>query len=124
MSIERRFTPAPVQPVSTEWTTADDIFLKSYFIAEAGMYLPQHSHEYDHTTIIASGAIEVWEDGAHKGEFAAPAMMLIKARTKHLFKVMRPATMIICAHNAARPEVAKVVEAWEIAGTAPQPDHS
>ena len=124
MSTDRVFLRAPEQPVSTEWVTADDIFLKSYFIAEPGMYLPQHSHRYDHTTVIASGAIEVWQDDAYDGIYEAPRMILIRAGTKHLFKVLKAGTTILCIHNASRPEVAAVIAEHEIAGTAPQHDHT
>ncbi len=108
---------APDQPIETDMVTADDIFLKSIFVKDANIYLPQHSHRYDHTTILAVGSIDVWRENAYAGRHTAPAMLFIPANTKHLFKTLVPGTLIICAHNALRSDVAAVIEEHDPTGS-------
>lgn len=102
------FREAPDQPVETEWTTADDVYVKQITVEGAGVYLPQHSHRYAHSTCVAVGNVRVWKDNEFLGEFAAPKLILIEAETKHLFQTLTEHTVILCIHNAARPDVAAV----------------
>lgn len=97
-----------------EWTTADEVFVKLHHFPAAGSLVPQHVHKYDHTTVVATGAVKVWEDYRDKGIVTAPATILIRAGTRHLFKTLEDNTTILCIHNAMRPDVAAVIEEHEI----------
>lgn len=93
----------------TDFTIADDVFVKHIPIPVAGSIVPQHAHCYDHVTFVASGAIYAWADGKPLGKYAAPRAIVIKAGVKHIFQTLEHDTVILCIHNAARPDVAAVV---------------
>jgi len=90
------------QPVSVEIKMADDVFIKSYHVEKAETWMPQHSHAYDHTSMIARGAVRVWRDGFLMGDFIAPKGIMIEAHTKHMFMTLQDDTIIYCIHNISR----------------------
>lgn len=86
------------QPPIVEFT-ADGIFIKQMDIAKAFSYVPQHSHTYDHTTLLAVGSASVWKDGEYLGDFTAPDAIMIPANTKHIFKTLVDNTVFYCIHK-------------------------
>ena len=62
-------------------------------IPKAGTYVPQHSHTYDHLSLLASGAMRAWCDGVHLGDFHAPAEIRIVAHAKHIFMALADETI-------------------------------
>lgn len=89
--------------------TADEVFIKHLYLAEANSYVPQHAHRYDHTTFVAAGAVAVWRDGVYDGEHHAPSPLFIRAGVKHMFKTLTDRTVLLCIHNGSRPDVAAVL---------------
>ena len=92
------------QPASVEIFASDDIFIKTMGPLAAGTLVPQHSHEFDHVSLLAVGAIEVWiadvnEPLALLGRFEAPRAIEIKAGRKHLFQALVDGTLVCCIHN-------------------------
>lgn len=94
--------PLIEQPHQVDIKMADDVFIKQIVVANPETYLPQHSHAYDHTSMIALGAVRVWEGGDCKGDFTAPCGLTIKACVKHMFMTLVPNTIIYCIHNVSR----------------------
>jgi len=89
----------PVDLPEVEFAMADGTFIKQMYLKDAGMFVPQHSHTYDHTSMLAVGSIRVWCDGDLVGDFNAPKPIDIKAGTKHTFKSLEPNTLVYCIHN-------------------------
>jgi len=87
------------QPESLEFTCADAVFVKQMSLPKKGMTVPQHSHTYDHTTFLATGALQVIRDGVDFGVFHAPVPIFIPAKTKHLLIAMADDTLAYCVHN-------------------------
>lgn len=87
------------QPYGIEIYEADGIWLKQMVFAKADVWVPQHSHAYDHLTMLVTGAIKVWKDGVFDAEYRAPVGIHIKAGVKHLFHVIEVPTVIWCVHN-------------------------
>lgn len=87
------------QPPIWERTTPDGVFIKQMYLKDANTLIPQHSHVYDHTSMLARGSVRVWEDGVLKGDFQAPYPLFIKARVKHTFQSLEPETLIYCIHR-------------------------
>lgn len=85
-----------------EFTIQDDIFIKQMYLKDAGMYVPQHSHSYDHASMLASGAIRVWQNDELVGDFKAPIPINIKAGIKHTFMSLEPGTVVYCIHRTDR----------------------
>lgn len=85
-----------------EFTIQDDIFIKQMFMDRAGIYVPQHSHSYEHASMLASGSVRVWQDDVLIGDFKAPIPINIPARVKHRFMSLEPNTVVYCIHRIDR----------------------
>jgi quercetin dioxygenase-like cupin family protein len=93
--VEPKFT----DPTEVEWQTADGVFVKQIHVRNAGSFLRQHAHSHDHTTVIAHGAVFVWQDGKLDKQYQAPALLMIKAGVWHTFMALRDDTVILCVHR-------------------------
>lgn len=96
--------PAAEQPPDHVEFTADGVFVKQMLIPRAGTIIPQHSHAYEHLSMLALGSVRVWKDGVFDREYTAPEGILIPANVKHTFQSLEDATIIFCIHNVARSE--------------------
>lgn len=110
------FERAIDQPPVVEIHMADDIFIKQMLITKAGTYIPQHSHAYDHTSMLAVGSVRVWVDGIIKGDFKAPTGILIEKGTKHTFLSLEDNTIVYCIHNLMRSDAVEVLEEHHLVG--------
>jgi quercetin dioxygenase-like cupin family protein len=102
--------PAAEQPYGVELHMADDVFVKQMAIPRKGTYVPQHSHVYGHTSMLAKGSIRVWKDGVLDRDYAAPTGLFIEAGVKHTFLSLEDDTVVYCIHNLSRSEVIQVLE--------------
>lgn len=103
-----------IEPKVLEFYLADDVFIRSGTFEETGSRIPQHSHEYDHTTFIANGAVEVWCNKLYLGEFKAPCGFLIEKHKKHTFVTTQPNTTILCIHNISRNGMIEIHDLHEL----------
>lgn len=106
------------QPVSEEFACVDDIFVKTMPINQAGLYVPQHAHEYHHISFVARGSVLAWKDGVCMGVFAAPKAIFIEAGAKHTFQSLEPDTLILCIHNT-HGEGISIIEEHQLVGSEP-----
>ena len=109
-----RYTRHPDQPTTTDIKLVDGVFMKMMHFRYADMIVPQHAHEYEHLSFIASGAVRVWADDRLMGEFVAPVPIVIKARVKHRFLTLVPGTTVLCIHNADRAEDVAIHEEHQL----------
>ena len=86
------------QPIETNISICEGLFVKHAIFAE-GTFIPQHSHAFEHLSVIATGAVRVWKDGVLLGDYIAPAGVVIEARAKHLFLALAPWTTVLCVHR-------------------------
>lgn len=100
----------PVQPVGRDFALADGIAIKQMALPAAGMLVPQHSHRYDHTSMLAVGAVQVWADNQDLGRFDAPCPIFIKAGVKHTVLSLEANTVIYCIHRVDRTGSIEVLE--------------
>lgn len=102
------FVRAPEQPIETDLSIANGLFVKSYLVPKAMTYLPQHTHAYDHVTVVAAGSVQIWVNKAYRGQFVAPATFLVEAGQAHLFMTSANDTVLLCIHRVGadgEPEV-------------------
>lgn len=99
-----------VELPDVEFTIQDGIFIKQMYLDRAGLYVPQHSHKYDHASMLASGSVRLWKDGELAGDFKAPTPINITAGTKHTFMSLEPNTVIYCIHRTDRHGIVEVDE--------------
>ena len=85
----------PTEIIST--FEVDDIWGKIYRVPQ-GYFVPQHSHEHDHITLLIEGSMEVWIEEKYEGRFVAPASLGILKGRRHTFKTLAPTTFC-CLHN-------------------------
>ena len=107
---------AAEQPISTEIRMADGVFTKSMVVRRAGTVIPQHSHRFDHVSVLVRGAVRVVTDDEDLGEFTAPCGILIRAGVKHLFKTITDDTIVLCVHDIGTAEGVKIDEEHQIVG--------
>jgi hypothetical protein len=106
----------PIELPDVEFALADGIFIKQMFLERAGIYVPQHSHEYDHASMVAAGAVRLWRDGELIGDFKAPLPIHIAAGTKHTFMSLEPGTVVYCIHRTDRTGQVEVREEHQLNG--------
>jgi quercetin dioxygenase-like cupin family protein len=82
--------------------TADGVFVRQMVMPAAHTFVQQHTHCHDHTTMVATGSVDVWLDGEHRGQLRAPSGMLIRSGVSHLFETLEPNTTLYCIHNVSR----------------------
>jgi quercetin dioxygenase-like cupin family protein len=80
------------------------------FMMADGIFIKQHSHTYDHASMLASGSIRVWQDDVLVGDFVAPHPIEIKAGIKHTFASLQPNTVVYCIHQTRNYGVVDVAE--------------
>lgn len=90
--------PAEEEPFGIE-VEADGIFVKQMYIPKANTIVFQHSHVYDHLTMVARGALDVFLNGNHLGEFRAPTSIMIRANASHRFVSLEDDTVAYCIHR-------------------------
>lgn len=100
--MKNTFRPIEQPPVWEFGDAVAGIFIKQMPLPEVGMAVPQHSHEYDHYTMLATGCLKVIKDGVEIGVFHAPKPIFIEARAKHLLISMEPNTLAYCIHRTDR----------------------
>lgn len=102
------------QPPIWEHTSTDDVFIKQLYLAKAYSTVPQHSHEYDHTTLLAVGRLRVWSEKTPTREYSAPAIIHIQAHDKHTFLSLEDGTLAYCIHNVMRQGKVEIHEEHEL----------
>ena len=81
---------------------SDGVCVKPMILKVAGMMVPQHSHEYAHTSYIATGSVRVWKNDTLMGDYVAPTGIEIEAHAKHRFLSLEDNTSVLCIHNVSR----------------------
>ena len=77
----------------------DDVYTKVFTAKKAGTFIGQHSHKYDHGTLVATGEIRLFIDERWAGDFAAGTMIPIKRGVKHVLMSLADNTVCACIHN-------------------------
>lgn len=100
-----------------EWVSGN-IFVRPNVMLTAGDIVNGHAHNFDHTTIVFSGAIRIKRtlaDGKEQSqEIAAPGHCLILAGVEHEITALLDNTVFWCvyAHREPQGEVAQEVTGW------------
>ena len=105
--------PASAMP-SIKWTAKDykvewisgNVFIRPQNLPDAGRKVVGHRHNFDHTTIVFSGSVNVkavLPDGqVVDRNFSAPSHFLVKADVEHEITAIHP------SEEEARSEIAKL----------------
>lgn len=83
---------------SIEIKTVDGMYIRQEVIP-AQHIRPQHSHEFDHSSLLAQGCVILWVDGKPSGRYKAPSIIVIRAGQRHAFQALGEPALIYCLHN-------------------------
>jgi hypothetical protein len=82
-----------------------NVFVKMHQIENAGVQYKGHYHNYDHTTLVATGKVkvlfgEVPEAGLKEEEriYSAPSMFITRAFRRHTITTLEENTTFCCIH--------------------------
>lgn len=101
-----------------EWVSGN-IFIRKNRLEAVGDACHGHRHNFDHTTIVFTGAVRVkatLPDGqVIVRDFKAPAHMLIKAEVVHELTALEPHSEFWCvySHRTPQGEVTEAATGWE-----------
>lgn len=91
--------PLPVKTHDVEqreWLeTQGDICVRMVHLNMAE-FVPQHSHEYGHTTLLANGAVSLWIEGLYQGDLTAPFLQYIEPNKDHTYQALTDNTVMAC----------------------------
>lgn len=107
-------TIRPEELYGVEIYTVDNVYLRQIKVPLPAM-LPQHSHHYEHLTMLVKGSVNLW-DGIRLQRYDAPAGITIKAGIKHSFITLVPDVELWCIHNIMRKEIVEVLEEHHFVG--------
>jgi hypothetical protein len=100
---------AECQPYGNEYLAADGVWIKEMIIDKAGTIIPQHSHQFDHTSYLARGSV------LFEGKrYDAPFPIFVPAFKKHTFESLVDNTMVLCIHNVSRHGEVKIHEEHQL----------
>lgn len=99
-----------VELPEVEFTIQDGILIKQMHMKKKDIYVPQHSHKYEHASMLASGSIRVWQDDICLGDFFAPIPINIPAGCKHTFRSLEDNTVVYCIHRMDREGKVEIEE--------------
>lgn len=83
------------------------IYFRSVLLKARGHTVPQHEHDHDHATFVGAGAVRVWADGRHVGDYEAGRAIPVRAGVKHAFQALKDHTRLACVHDVASAEAIK-----------------
>ncbi len=99
-----------VELPEVEFTIQDGILIKQMLFKNKDIFVPQHSHKYEHASMLAHGSVRVWQDGICLGDFFAPIPINIPANCLHTFKSLEPNTVVYCIHRTDRENKVEIAE--------------
>ena len=101
-----------------EWASGN-IYIRPNLLTEAGDRIDGHRHNFDHTTIVFTGAVHVRAvapDGlVIERDFTAPAHFLVRAEVEHEITATADGTEVWCVYSHRDPQgsVSQVRTGWE-----------
>jgi quercetin dioxygenase-like cupin family protein len=112
---KERLRPLDKQPEQVEIHSTDGLYVRQIAVELAGTTLPQHSHVWDHLTMVARGSVHVWAGDDPVGKrYNAPTGIMIKAGVKHTFMTLDDDTVMYCIHNLMGEDAVKILEEHQL----------
>ena len=74
-----------------------NVFIRQMHFVKAGDSETQHTHAFDHITLLSKGSLRVECNGQHT-TFTAPHMIYIKAEYVHGMTALEDDTLAYCIH--------------------------
>jgi hypothetical protein len=105
----------------TEFISGNVFIRKMMRLVDAGFRIAGHTHQFDHTTIVFSGAIRVkfklpgGQIGEH--DYHAPNHFLVRKEVEHEITALKDGTTVWCVYSHRDPqgEVVQIATGWPVA---------
>ena len=90
-----------------------NIFIRTKGKLTKGQIIEGHKHNFDHTSLVLSGAIRLTKNG-ETTECRAPSWVLIEAGVEHQIEVLEEGTVFWCvyAHRNPQGEIVQEYTGW------------
>lgn len=104
-------------PPQSEWVSGN-IFIRPNRLEKAGDRVDGHTHNFDHTTIVYTGAVTVkatLPDGTTVEKvFSAPSHFLVRANVTHEITALEDETVCWCvySHRNAQAQIVEYYDGW------------
>lgn len=101
-----------------EWVSGNVFIRPAMQRVSAGYRVDGHTHNFDHTTIVFSGAVHVRaqlpDNSIVERDFVAPAHFLVKADVKHEITATQDNTTCWCVYSHRDPQggVVQQYDGW------------
>jgi hypothetical protein len=99
-----------------EWRPIDGLSILPMALPTSGTVIRQHSHSYDHVSMLAKGSVRVWQNGVLDRDYTAPFPIAIAAGVMHRFESLEDDTLVLCIHNTFRTGQVEVLEPHGLPG--------
>lgn len=76
--------------------TEGGICVRVMKLEKIGYMIPQHSHDFGHTTLIANGAAALFVDGVFQKDLYAPAVQYVRPHVDHVYQALMDNTILAC----------------------------
>lgn len=90
-----------------EWVSGN-VYIRRVRLAKKGDVLPGHKHNFDHTTIVFTGAVHVLatcDEGCNKEQdFKAASHFLVKKDWRHTITALEDGTEFWCVYSHRDPQ--------------------
>ena len=90
-----------------EWISGN-VFIRPNTLEKVGDMTEGHTHHFDHTTIVFTGAVHVkakLPDGSmREGDFKAPSHFLVRKDVEHEITATEPNTVYWCVYSHRTPQ--------------------
>lgn len=109
-----------------------NVFLRTFSLPKAGQSIGDHTHQFDHTTFVETGAVQVRKispEGVtrtfvvYSKEYRAvrgldrqqPSSFLVEAKSRHLITALVDDTEVVCiyAHRDPQGGVVQAFTGWQ-----------
>jgi quercetin dioxygenase-like cupin family protein len=96
-----------------EWQSGN-VFIRPNRELMAGQVVQGHAHNFDHTSIVFTGAVSVKRDEEDTQVFRAPSHFLVRAGVRHEITALEDNTTFWCvySHRDAQGDVVQTNEGW------------
>lgn len=94
--------------------TADDVFVKQIHLPRKNMMYPQHSHKWDHSTLLLRGSIVLWIGDKPGLYYKAPTIMFIAKGIEHRFQTLEDDCLVYCVHNLRGADARRTLEELDL----------
>jgi hypothetical protein len=73
-----------------------NIWVRQNVLDKAGSFLPGHTHNFDHVTLLTKGSVEVEITGYPPKQFKAPTFIIIRKEHEHKFTALEDDSQWYC----------------------------